>query len=166
MRKKDKLYTIKQPINLYDEGGDTNEGDSNGEYTNGSTLLDILTNENGFSLGNTFSKANLGSMAKRSLGSIGTAVGQIGGDLIGGGLQSGAGNTISNIGNSLGGLVSTVNPLVGGIISAGTGLIGGLTNKMFGSKLNKENINQVKGNISSTANTSLSIYDINVAYYS
>ena len=159
MRKKDKLYTIKQPINLYDEGGDTNEGDSNEgdsnvEYTNGSTLLDILTNENGFSLGNTFSKANLGSMAKSSLGSIGTAVGQIGGGLIGGGLQSGVGNTISNIGGSLGGLVSTVNPLVGGIISAGTGLIGGLTNRIFGSKLKKENINQVKGNISSTANTS------------
>ena len=144
MRKKDKLYTIKQPINLYDDGGDTKE----------STLLDVLTNSNGFNLGNTFSKANLGSMAKNSLGSIGTAVGQIGGGLIGGGLQSGAGNTISNIGGSLGGLVSTVNPLVGGIISAGTGLIGGLTNRMFGSKLNKENINQVKGNISSTANTS------------
>ena len=153
MRKKDKLYTIKQPINLYDEGGDTNEGDSNEGYFNGS-FLDIISNGNGFSLGNTFSKANLGSMAKSSLGSIGTAVGQIGGGLIGGGLQSGVGNTISNIGGSLGGLVSTVNPLVGGIISAGTGLIGGLTNKMFGSKLNKENINQVKGNISSTANTS------------
>lgn len=154
MRKKDKLYTIKQPINLYDKGGDTNEEDSNGEYTNGSTLLDIISNGNRFSLGNTFSKDNLGSMAKSSLGSIGTAVGQISGSLIGGGLQSGTGNTISNIGGSLGGLVSTVNPLVGGIISAGTGLIGGLTNKMFGSKLNKENINQVKGNISSTANTS------------
>lgn len=153
MRKKDKLYIIKQPINLYDEGGDTNEGDSNVEYTDGS-FLDIITNGNRFSLGNTFSKANLGSMAKSSLGSIGTAVGQIGGGLIDSGLQSGAGNAISNIGGSLGGLVSTVNPLVGGIISAGTGLIGGLTNRMFGSKLNKENINQVKGNISSTANTS------------
>lgn len=154
MRKKDKLYTIKQPINLYDKGGDTNEGDSNGEYTNGSTLLDIISNGNRFSLGNTFSKDNLGSMAKRSLGSIGTAVGKIGGGLIDSGLQSGVGNTISNIGGSLGGLVSTVNPLIGGIISAGTGLIGGLTNKIFGSKLKKENINQVKGNISSTANTS------------
>lgn len=150
MRKKDKLYIIKQPINLYDEGGDT----ENTEDTEESTLLDILTNDNGFSLGNTFSKANLGSMAKSSLGSIGTAVGQIGGGLIGGGLQSGAGNTISNIGGSLGGLVSTVNPLLGGIVSAGTGLIGGLTNRMFGSKLNQENINQVKGNIYSTANTS------------
>lgn len=144
MRKKDKLYIIKQPINLYSNGGDTKE----------STLLDVLTNGNGFSLGNTFSKANLGSMAKNSLNSIGTAVGQIGGGLIDSRLQSGTGNTISNIGGSLGGLVSTVNPLVGGIISTGTGLIGGLTNRMFGSKLNKENINQVKGNISSTANTS------------
>lgn len=151
MRKKDKLYTIKQPINLYDEGGDT---ENNEESTEESTLLDILTNDNGFNLGNTFSKANLGSMAKKGLGTIGTAVGQIGGGLIGGGLQSGAGNTISNIGGSLGGLVSTVNPLLGGIVSAGTGLIGGLTNRMFGSKLNQENINQVKGNISSTANTS------------
>lgn len=138
MRKKDKLYTIKQPINL---------------YTNGS-FLDIISNKNRFSLGDTFSKANLGNIAKSSLGSIGTAVGQIGGGLIDGGLQSGAGNSISNIGGSLGSLVSTVNPLVGGIISAGTGLIGGLTNRMFGSKLNQENINQVKGNISSTANTS------------
>ena len=138
MRKKDKLYTIKQPINLYTDG----------------SFLDIISNKNRFSLGDTFSKANLGNMAKSSLGSIGTAVGQIGGGLIGGGLQSGAGNSISNIGGSLGSLVSTVNPLVGGIISAGTGLIGGLTNRMFGSKLNQENINQVKGNISSTANTS------------
>lgn len=138
MRKKDKLYTIKQPINLYTDD----------------SFLDIISNKNRFSLGDTFSKANLGNMAKSSLGSIGTAVGQIGGGLIGGGLQSGAGNSISNIGGSLGNLVSTVNPLVGGIISAGTGLIGGLTNRMFGSKLNQENINQVKGNISSTANTS------------
>lgn len=140
MRKKDKLYTIKQPINLYADG----------------SFLDIISNKNRFSLGDTFSKANLGNMAKSSLGSIGTAVGQIGGGLISGGLQSGAGNSISNIGGSLGSLVSTVNPLVGSIISTGTGLIGGLTNRMFGSKLNQENINQVKGNISSTANTSFS----------
>ena len=150
MRKKDKLYTIKQPINLYDEGGDT----ENTEDTEESTLLEALTNGNGFDLKNLFTNKNIGTMAKKGLGTIGTAVGQIGGGLIGGGLQSGAGNTISNIGGSLGGLVSTVNPLVGGIISAGTGLIGGLTNRMFGSKLNQENINQVKGNISSTANTS------------
>ena len=144
MRKKDKLYTIKQPINLYDKGGDTKE----------STLLDALTGGMGFDLSKLFSNKNLGTMAKNSLGVVGTTIGQIGGGLIDDGLQSGVGNTIGTVGNSIGGLVSTVNPLVGGIISAGTGLIGGLTNRMFGSKLNQENINQVKGNISSTANTS------------
>ena len=94
MRKKDKLYTIKQPINLYDDGGDT----ENTEDTEESTLLEALTNGNGFDLKNLFTNKNIGIMAKKGLGTIGTAVGQIGGGLIDGGLQSGIGNTISNIG--------------------------------------------------------------------
>ena len=145
MRKKDKLYTIKQSINLYPNGGDIEKN---------TTLLDSLTNGNGFSLKNTFSGQNLTDIAKGSIGALGSIVGQVGGNLIGGGLQSGAGNTISSIGSTVGSAISTVNPLVGGMVSVGSGLIGGLTNRMFGSKLNQENINQVKGNISSTANTS------------
>lgn len=145
MRKKDKLYTIKQSINLYPNGGD---------IENNTTLLDSLTNGNGFSLKNTFSGQNLTDIAKGGIGALGSIVGQVGGNLIGGGLQSGAGNTISSIGSTVGSAISTVNPLVGGMVSVGSGLIGGLTNRMFGSKLNQENINQVKGNISSTANTS------------
>lgn len=139
MRKKDKLYTIKQPINLYHNGGN---------------LLDSLTNGNGLSLKNTFSGQNLTDIAKGSVGVLGSLAGQVGGNLIGGGLQSKAGNAIGSIGSTIGSAISTVNPLLGGIVSAGSGLIGGLTNKMFGSKLNQENINNVKGNISSTANTS------------
>lgn len=139
MRKKDKLYTIKQPINLYPNGGN---------------LLSDLTNGNGLSLKNTFSGQNLTDIAKGSLGAVGSLVGQVGGNLIGGGLQSGAGSAISTIGGTVGSAISTVNPLLGGIVSVGSGLIGGLTNRMFGSKLNQENINNVKGNISSTANTS------------
>lgn len=145
MRKKDKLYTIKQPINLYPNGGDIEKN---------TTLLDSLTNGNGFSLKNTFSGQNLTDIAKGGIGALGSIVGQVGGNLIDGGLQSGAGNTISSIGSTVGSAISTVNPLVGGMVSVGSGLIGGLTNRMFGSKLNQENINQVKGNISSTANTS------------
>ena len=145
MRKKDKLYTIKQSINLYPNGGDIEKN---------TTLLDSLTNGNGFSLKNTFSGQNLTDIAKGGIGALGSIVGQVGGNLIGGGLQSGAGNTISSIGSTVGSAISTVNPLVGGMVSVGSGLIGGLTNRMFGSKLNQENINQVKGNISSTANTS------------
>ena len=145
MRKKDKLYTIKQSINLYPNGGDIEKN---------TTLLDSLTNGNGFSLKNTFSGQNLTDIAKGGIGALGSIVGQVGGNLIGGGLQSGAGNTISSIGSTVGSAISTVNPLVGGMVSVGSGLIGGLTNRMFGSKLNQENINQVKGNISSTANIS------------
>lgn len=139
MRKKDKLYTIKQPINLYPNGGN---------------LLSDLTNGNGLSLKNTFSGQNLTDIAKVGIGALGSVVGQVGGNLIGGGLSSGAGNTIGSIGSTVGSAISSVNPLLGGIVSVGSGLIGGLTNRMFGSKLNQENINQVKGNISSTANTS------------
>lgn len=145
MRKKDKLYTIKQSINLYPNGGDIEKN---------TTLLDSLTNGNGFSLKNTFSGQNLTDIAKGSIEALSSIVGQVGGNLIGGGLQSGAGNTIGSIGSTVGSAISTVNPLVGGMVSVGSGLIGGLTNRMFGSKLNQENINQVKGNISSTANTS------------
>lgn len=145
MRKKDKLYTIKQSINLYPNGGDIEKN---------TTLLDSLTNGNGFSLKNTFSGQNLTDIAKGGIGALGSIVGQVSGNLIGGGLQSGAGNTISSIGSTVGSAISTVNPLIGGMVSVGSGLIGGLTNRMFGSKLNQENINQVKGNISSTANTS------------
>lgn len=139
MRKKDKLYTIKQPINLYPDGGN---------------LLDSLTNGNGLSLKNTFNGQNLTDIAKGGIGALGSVIGQVGGNLIGGGLSSGAGNTIGSIGSTVGSAISSVNPLLGGIVSVGSGLIGGLTNKMFGSKLNQENINQVKGNIFSTANTS------------
>lgn len=145
MRKKDKLYTIKQPINLYPNGGNIEKN---------TTLLDSLTNGNGLSLKNTFSGQNLTDIAKGGIGALGSVLGQAGGNLIGGGLQSGAGNAIGSIGSTIGSTISTVNPLLGGIVSVGSGLVGGLTNRMFGSKLNQENINQVKGNISSTANTS------------
>lgn len=75
--------------------------------------------------------------------SIGGAVGQIGGSLMGGGLESGAGSAISNIGGTIGGVVGAVNPVLGGIVSAGTGIIGGLANRAFGSKMNQEKINDI-----------------------
>lgn len=99
-----------------------------------------------FDLKGTFSGGNVAGMLKGGLASgIGSAVGNIAGGAISGGLESGAGSAISNIGGTIGGAVSTVNPVLGGIISAGTGIIGGLTNRMFGSKLNKENIANIEG---------------------
>lgn len=99
-----------------------------------------------FDLKNTFSGGNVAGMLKGGLASgIGSAVGNIAGGAIGGGLESGAGSAISNIGGTIGSAVSAVNPVLGGIISAGSGIIGGLTNRMFGSKLNQEKINEIEG---------------------
>lgn len=83
------------------------------------------------------------SIAGQGIGALGSAVGQLGSNLIGGGLESGVGSGITNIGGAIGSAVGAVNPVLGGIISAGSGIIGGLTTAMFGSKLNKENIARI-----------------------
>lgn len=70
------------------------------------------------------------------------AVGTLGGQAIGGGLESGVGKGLNTVGNALGGV-----PLVGGILQGGFNLLGGLTNRMFGSKLNQENINKVNADV-------------------
>lgn len=94
---------------------------------------------------NALGGGNVAGMLKGGLASgIGSAVGNIAGGAISGGLESGAGSAISNIGGTIGSAVSAVNPVLGGIISAGSGIIGGLTNRMFGSKLNKEKIAEVE----------------------
>lgn len=115
-------------------------------YNWGGDFKNALGGTKPFDLKGTFSGGNVAGMLKEGLASgIGSAVGNIAGGAISGGLESGAGSAISNIGGTIGGAVSAVNPVLGGIISAGTGVIGGLTNRMFGSKLNKEKIAEVEG---------------------
>lgn len=98
-----------------------------------------------FDLKDTFSGSNVADMLKAGASGIGSAVGNIAGGAISGGLKSGAGSAISNIGGTIGGALSAVNPVLGGIVSAGTGILGGLTDRMFGSKLNKGKIAEVEG---------------------
>ena len=115
-------------------------------YSYGGDFKNALGGTKPFDLKGTFSGGNVAGMLKGGLASgIGSAVGNIAGGAIGGGLESGAGSAISNIGGTIGSAVSAVNPVLGGIISAGSGIIGGLTNRMFGSKLNKEKIAEVEG---------------------
>lgn len=115
-------------------------------YSWGGDFKNALGGTKPFDLKGTFSGGNVAGMLKGGLASgIGSAVGNIAGGAIGGGLESGAGSAISNIGGTIGSAVSAVNPVLGGIISAGSGIIGGLTNRMFGSKLNKEKIAEVGG---------------------
>lgn len=115
-------------------------------YNWGGDFRNALGGTKPFDLKGTFSGSNVAGMLKGVLASgIGSAVGNTVGGAISGGLESGAGSTISNIGGTIGGAVSTVNPALGGIISAGTGIVAGLTNRMFGSKLNKGKIAEVEG---------------------
>lgn len=83
------------------------------------------------------------SIAGMGIGALGSAVGYLGSNLIGGGLESGVGSGITHIGGTIGSAVGMVNPVLGGIISAGSGIVGGITSAMFGSKLNKENIARI-----------------------
>ena len=83
----------------------------------------------------------IGNIAKSGIGAIGGTVGAVGNKLISGGLSSGVGNGIANIGGAVGGAISTINPVVGGIVSAASGIIGGGVNALFGTKVNQAKLN-------------------------
>lgn len=81
---------------------------------------------------------------------VGSAVGSIGGGFISNGMTSTAGNVIGGLQNIAGAIPGPW----GAAASAGLGVIGGLANRMFGSKMNEENIAKVEGNINQLNNFS------------
>lgn len=110
-------------------------------YSNGGGFL-------GLNWGNPF-KGDNGAATKNALTSAaGAAVGGIGGGLLSDGMTSGAGNLLQG----LNGVASAIPGPWGAVASAGLGLVGGLTNRMFGSKMNTENIAKVEANINSLNN--------------
>lgn len=164
MKKKNKLYTANkwnQPLfvdNVFADGGTMWGGTAaswdkaaasagynhTDDYMDSKNIFGISKKDNPFSKGNlmgAFSKESLGNTAKGSMGAIGSAVGSIGNRLISGGLSSGAGNAVSNIGGIVGGAISTINPVVGGIVSAASGIIGGGINALFGMKTDQKKLN-------------------------
>ena len=64
------------------------------------------------------------------------AIGDIAGNMIGGGKQTGAGNLISSTSN----IASAIPGPWGAVAGAGLQVLGGITNAAFGTKWNKENI--------------------------
>ena len=164
MRKKNKLYDIKRPIHLYDG---LTEATQNIDVSGHGILGDpTKINIGAISSMKTPKIGGIGGGMGDLASGIGTAVGKIGGSLIGGGLQSGAGSAISNIGGAAAGIVGKFNPVAGAIVGAASGVLGGLTNRLFGSKLNEENIATLKKNIDKTQNTNFggSYDDINNQY--
>lgn len=90
---------------------------------------------------------NLSKLGEGITKAASTAAGQIGGSLIGGGLQSGVGDTFQKVG----GIASAI-PGLGKFLGPGLELFGGLANRMFGSKMNPENIAKVESNINNLSN--------------
>lgn len=89
-------------------------------------------------------KGNNSNDIKNSLTSAaGSAIGTIGGGLIGEGLQSTAGNVLSGLGN----IAAAIPGPWGAVASTGLKGLSGIANKLFGSKLNEENIAKVQSNI-------------------
>lgn len=100
-------------------------------------------------------KKNIGTFLSTDLGkgitsAVGSAVGSIGGGFISNGMTSTAGNVIGGLQNIAGAIPGPW----GAAASAGLGVIGGLANRMFGSKMNEENIAKVEGNINQLNNFS------------
>ena len=116
-------------------------------YNWGGDFKDALKGLGPFDLKSTFSGTNVANMLKGGLASgLGSTLGNIGGNLISGGLESSAGSAFSNIGGTVGKAISAVNPVLGGLMSAGSGIIGGGINAVLGSKLNQEKINEIEEN--------------------
>lgn len=127
----------------------SNLGSTQGIHSNvdlrgpaGNAIRNSTVNNDGF-----FKKLFKG--AKGILGgAAGAAVGGIGGGLLSDGMSSGAGNVLSGLSS----VTSAIPGPWGAVASAGLGLASGLANRMFGSKMNNENIAMVEANINDLRN--------------
>lgn len=78
-----------------------------------------------------------------ALNGAASMIGGLVGSGISGGLESGAGNVI----NSLGDIASTIPGPWGAVASGALKVTSGLTNRLFGSKINQENVNNLNSTI-------------------
>lgn len=84
----------------------------------------------------------LNPIASQLLSAGVSAAGNFLGSALSGGMESGAGNIMQGLGS----IASTI-PGIGTFVGAGLNVLGGITNGLFGSKMNKENIAKVENNI-------------------
>lgn len=89
-----------------------------------------------------------GVLNSGKLGDIGSSIGQLGGSVISGGLESGVGKVFSGLSSA----ASAIPGPWGAVASAGLGLIGGLSNRMFGSKMDERNIATIERDIGAAQN--------------
>lgn len=114
-------------------------------YNNLLTVRNNYFDNGGGLFANPFKGAGGTSAASSLISGAASAVGKIGGGLIGGGMSSGAGSVFSGLSS----VASAIPGPWGAVASAGLGILGGITDRLFGSKLNEENIAEVESNINS-----------------
>ena len=102
----------------------------------------------GLDWSNPFKGTDVASTKNSLLSTAGSAIGSIGGGLLSGGMSSGAGNVLQGLSS----VAAAIPGPWGAVASAGLGVLGGLTNRMFGSKMNTENIAKVEANINNLKN--------------
>lgn len=120
--------------NLFPIGGFLNQL-TGGEDANGDIEYGFLKGAN----------ANTASGVAKAAG----VASNIASSAISGGLSSGVGNAMQSLGN----IASAIPGPYGAIAGAALNVVGGLTNKMFGSQLNQENINNIKNSNQTLATT-------------
>lgn len=106
-----------------------------------STMLKLTTGGDGKYDSDLYKGMNPATAAAINAG---VAMGSnIGGELIGGGLSSGAGNIMSGLSS----FAEMIPGPAGAIGSAGLNILKGVTNRVIGSKINEEKVNEINANI-------------------
>lgn len=144
--KKNCLYTINPwNGNLFKKGGDLSS----------TNFFGISKADNPFSKYNIY--GGIGQMANTDIGKgvlsgLSGAVSTGAQNLISGGLNSGAGSAVGNLGRGVGSLVSQVNPLLGTVINVGSGILGGGINALVGTKTDQKALARANEALSSLTN--------------
>lgn len=146
MTKKRFKNVYKNP-NYFNWGGAFWSQLNNKEYTPDDVSIGLSSGEQ--------SGLNAGKIGASVLTAGAPVLGQLGNNLISGGLSTGVGNTIGGLGSSIGSAVSAVNPLLGAGISVGSQLVGGVVNAAFGSKVNKAKVAELEAENEALANVAV-----------
>ena len=128
-------------------------------YLNSTNIFGISKLENPLSKYNI--SQGIGAMAKTGIGSsilsgVSSAASGFLQNTIGGGLHSGVGNAVGDLGRGVGNLVGRVNPLLGTAINVGSGILDGGINAAIGKSIDEKALaaaNETISGLNSYTNT-------------
>lgn len=99
----------------------------------------------------TFGQNLINNFQSGALDGATSVTGQLMGQGLSGGLSTGVGNTMQGLGS----MVSAIPGPLGTVTSAGLNIVGGLVNRLFGSKINRQAVNEFRNQNNQLQNTVL-----------